>query len=387
MSVGDSAAARCRIERGDVVDIMAFMARGVPTMEVGSARPPMESRRAVGPPQPRIHPVKKSMNTASSAAPGWPGSAWLEVGAGHRLWWCEGGHRQGHPVLILHGGPGGASRPETVRWFDGLPVRWIVFDQRGCGRSTPAGSTVDNDLAALVADAEALRRHLGIARWAIVGGSWGARVALACAAASPACVDGLFLRSPFLGSPAEAARYVADWDRWLGDAGRAWLGPARCSAFRRLFQEGAIEDSDGAMALAEEASIAQAWSAYDDAQSAPGGVAATAARFALERLPALSDALRASWRVHAHYAAHRWGGGAAAWSWDGVAPVSLADIGPIGLVWGEADATCDPRMAWALARQWPSARARSVPDAGHRMSDPRLAPVIAEELRSWVSAF
>jgi proline iminopeptidase len=324
------------------------------------------------------------MKEGSTSSPNWPAATWLEVGSGHRLWWCEGGDRRGRPVLVLHGGPGGASRPETVRWFDGLPVRWIVFDQRGCGRSTPAGSTVDNDLAALVADAEALRAHLGIERWALVGGSWGARVALACAAAQPGRIDGLFLRSPFLASQAEAARYAADWDAWLGEAGKTWLGPARCSAFRRLFQD---ETSDAVtLSTVDDPAIARAWSAYDDAQSAPGGVAASSARFAIERLPAAGDDLRASWRVHAHYAANGWGAGMrpAVWSLDAVAPKPLAEPGPVSVVWGEADATCDPQVAWALAGHWPSARARGVPGAGHRMGDPRLGPVLAEEIGAWV---
>lgn len=326
------------------------------------------------------------MNSGSPSSPDWPAGAWLDVGSGHRLWWCEGGNPDGRPVLVLHGGPGGASRRETVRWFDGLAVRWVVFDQRGCGRSTPAGSTVANDLAALVGDVEALRRRLGIERWAIVGGSWGARVALACAAAQPGPIDGLFLRSPFLASRAEAARYAASWDAWLGESGRAWLGPDRGSAFRQLFQDGTTA-AFTALNLGEDEAVARAWTAYDDAQSAPGGVAATGARFDAARLPAASAELLASWRVHAHYAATGWGDASAVgidparWL-EHVAP--RAPGGPVSIVWGAADATCDPAAAKSLARHWPQAHAREVPDAGHRMGDARLAPALAEEVRGWV---
>jgi len=326
------------------------------------------------------------MNDAPPAPPEWPGSNRLEVGHGHSLWWCEGGDRLGLPVLIVHGGPGGSSRPEPVRWFEGLPVRWIVFDQRGCGRSTPAGSTIANDLAALVADADALRSHLGLERWAIVGGSWGARVALACAAADPGRVDGLFLRSPFLGSRAETARFTAPWPVWLGEAGREWLGAYRSAAFMRLFQDGTSSPALAGLPLGHDGLLARCWVGYDDAHSAPGGVLASGARFAAERLPALTPALLASWRVHAHYATHAWGAGAAPWSFDAVAPERLGESGPVSVVWGEADATCDPQIALALARHWPSARARAVPAAGHRMSDSRLAPALKEEARGWIES-
>lgn len=322
------------------------------------------------------------MNLASTPSPSWPAGAWLEAGDGHRIWWCEGGDAAGWPVLIVHGGPGGASRTETTRWFDGLPVRWIVFDQRGCGRSTPLGSTVANDLAALVADAERLREQLGIERWALVGGSWGARVALAYASAHTAHTAGLFLRSPFLGSPAEAARYVADWDDWLGDPGRHWLGAARVSAFQALFHAGARQD----VPIGADAALCRAWSAYDDAQGVAGGVKGSGARFSPERLPTLTGALLASWEVHAHYAATRWRGTQAAaqpWSIESVAPRSLADLGPLALVWGEADATCDPQVARALATRWPTAVACPAAGAGHRMSDPHLAPVLREQAQRW----
>ena len=132
-----------------------------------------------------------------------PSGQWLPPRDGHRVWWCEGGDPQGTPVLLVHGGPGGASRADPLRWLDGLPVRWIAIDQRGCGRSQPLGETAANDLPALLADMEALREALGLSRWALLAGSWGVRVALAYAAARPDRLRGLFARSPFLGSSAE----------------------------------------------------------------------------------------------------------------------------------------------------------------------------------------
>lgn len=328
----------------------------------------------------------------------WPASQWLDEAQGHRVWWCESATGSGPdadpcqalPVLIVHGGPGGASRIEPTRWFDGLPVRWIAMDQRGCGRSTPRGATAGNDLPALLHDMERLRQRLGLERWAIAGGSWGARVALAYAAAHPRRVQGLFIRSPFFGSLAETQRYIEPWRDWLGEAGQRWLGPTGTQRVEALYRGATELLSDGAFPSLgsphDEARLAQAWSAFDDAQSAPGGVRATGAAFDAQRLPAAADAL-VVWRVHAHYGLRRWGGA------DGVpqgVPLGLtfgaqAARCPVRVVWGAADATCDPALARQLSAGLSGAVAHEVADAGHRMGDPRLAPALREAARAWVA--
>lgn len=304
---------------------------------------------------------------------------------GHRVWWCEGGAADGVPVLIVHGGPGGSSRVEPTRWFDGLPVRWIAIDQRGCGRSTPRAETAHNDLPALLRDMERLRAHLGLTRWAVAGGSWGARVALALAHHRPETVQGLLLRSPFLGSAGETQRYIEAWPRWLGETGRRFVGEASAEGLAELYRAATPLLSHGAIERLMTGPLAQAWAAYDDAQSAPGGIDATHAAFDPARLAQVDDAL-AAWRVHSHYAASGWGAGGLAAGWplcDGAAVVSA---GPVHAVWGAADATCDPAVARALIPRLPRAIWHEVPGAGHRMNDPRLAPVLREAARAWVSA-
>lgn len=308
-----------------------------------------------------------------------PAGDWLPEQDGHRVWWAEGGDPAGRPVLVIHGGPGGASRVEPTTWFAGLPVRWIVIDQRGCGRSTPPGATPHNDLPALLADMERLRERLGLDRWSLAGGSWGARVALAYVARWPARVDGLFLRSPFTGSVAETRRYIAAWPAWLGDEGRAWLGGAAADAVTSLFQDATAGRPPAPIAGDER--VAQAWSAYDDLQSKPGGVAASSARFSAAAMPAATPALRAGWCVHAHYAMAGWGSEAG----DPDALPLLQDR-PVAVVWGEADASCDPAVARALLARLPKARGTAVTGAGHRMSDPRLAPALAAAARDWIAA-
>lgn len=329
-------------------------------------------------PQPRIDPVSRSDDPGQTLAPAaLPAGDWLAPADGHRVWWCEGGDPDGLPVLIVHGGPGGASRLEPTRWFDGLPVRWIAIDQRGCGRSEPLGQTAGNDLGALLDDMERLRARLGLSGWAVAGGSWGACVALAYAARQPQALRGLLLRSPFLGTPAETRRYIAGWLPWLGGAGRDWLGEAAAESVAALYQAEPGLLHIGAMQADER--IARAWSAFDDAQSAPGGVAASGARCDPAALPAATPQLMASWRVHAHYAAASWGVAGA-----GAAGVPALNTGvPVSLVWGAADATCDPAVARALAAALPEALSNEVPEAGHRMSDPRLAPALLAAAREW----
>lgn len=122
----------------------------------------------------------------------------LKVSNRHTLYVEQSGNPEGKPVVFLHGGPGGGTLPQYRQFFD--PTRWriVMFDQRGCGRSTPFAELQENSTWDLVADIENIREHLGISRWAVFGGSWGSTLALAYATSHPqACTD-LFLRGIFL---------------------------------------------------------------------------------------------------------------------------------------------------------------------------------------------
>src|SRR5262245_18382804 len=109
----------------------------------------------------------------------------LKVSDVHTLYWEVSGNPKGKPVVFLHGGPGGGTDPKQRRFFDPDRYRIVLFDQRGCGKSTPHASLVDNTTWHLVSDMEALRQHLGIERWQIFGGSWGSTLALAYAQKHP----------------------------------------------------------------------------------------------------------------------------------------------------------------------------------------------------------
>jgi proline iminopeptidase len=347
---------------------------------------------------------------------------WLErpaaEGVSHRVWYCEGGDPAGRPVLVIHGGPGGRSRVESVAGFAGLPLRWIAVDQRGCGRSLPLGELRGNTLEWLLDDLEALRAHLGLEGWAVAAGSWGAFVALAYAARHPQRVQGLFLRSAFLGSAAELAHYLGGWAPWLGEPGRRWLdgesgesgeGPAPSTPldladlYLHHRHDLAGLSPAGQPATSAQDRLALAAQAYDDDQGAPGGVLASGARWSLARMQrpeARSEATLASWRVHAHYGGSGWTAGHDAWGWAAMVLPALAVRGlPLMLVHGEADAVCPVATTDRLAAM--SARGglgsagpcgpgvgmgvevSRVPGGGHRMGSEPMAGALREAAQLW----
>lgn len=302
------------------------------------------------------------------------GDQLIDTGDGHRLWWSQGGDPRGPTVLVIHGGPGGRTRPEPVAWLQGLPVRWVCWDQRGCGRSEPAGECRHNTLRHLLADIDRLRAHLRLGRLALLAGSWGAVPALEYACLRPQSVRGLFLRSAFLGRRDEIDAYCAAWDRWLGDAGRRLLQlpPGGTAALLR----GAAQRPPSGLLL-------QAWTAFEAAHAAAGGAAgewpgATAAE--------IDPQQAAAWAVFAHFMRHacflphgaqqRWHRRLSAWR-----------SGPLAFVHGLRDTTCPAaNTEWLASAAGAAAEVHLVADAGHRTADPALAPVLREAVRRWALA-
>lgn len=153
-----------------------------------------------------LRTAQSSLNTAATmtrkinatpASPHWPAPQWLARGALHRMAWRDVGAPGGEPWLLLHGGPGSGCQPGLLTPFDLQRQRVIAPDQRGAGASLPRGNVARNHLAALVADLEALRRHLGLERWSLLAGSWGTVLALEYARTHPKRVQRLVLRGAF----------------------------------------------------------------------------------------------------------------------------------------------------------------------------------------------
>ncbi|WP_094770603.1 prolyl aminopeptidase [Microbacterium gorillae] len=154
----------------------------------------------------------------------------LLVGDGHRISYEQSGNPDGKPVVFLHGGPGGGTSAWNRRFFDPAKYRIILFDQRGCGRSTPHASDPNADLRHnstwhLVADMELLRRNLGIRQWQVFGGSWGSALALAYAQTHPDAVSELVLRGIFTLRREEL--------EWFYEGGAAAIYPDLWRAFEQ----------------------------------------------------------------------------------------------------------------------------------------------------------
>src|ERR1700738_954062 len=130
----------------------------------------------------------------------------LRVSELHEIYFEESGNRGGKPVIFLHGGPGGGTEAKMRRFFDPKRYRIVLFDQRGCGKSRPHASLVDNTTWHLVEDIERLREHLHIDRWLVFGGSWGSTLALSYAETHPERVTELVLRGIFL-----LRKWEIDW--------------------------------------------------------------------------------------------------------------------------------------------------------------------------------
>jgi proline iminopeptidase len=195
-------------------------------------------------------------------------SGWLRVDDSHEIYFEESGNRRGKPAVFLHGGPGAATDPRMRCFFDPKRYRIVLFDQRGCGKSRPHASLIDNTTWHLVADMEKLREHLGIARWQVFGGSWGSTLALAYAQTHPERVTELVLRGIFLlrrwelewfyQSPSGAAALYPDlWEHYIAPIPTAERGDMIRAYYARL-------TSQDPHVLG---SAARAWSVWEGATS------------------------------------------------------------------------------------------------------------------------
>lgn len=295
----------------------------------------------------------------------------LPVDSRHTLYIEECGNPEGLPVVFLHGGPGGGCEPMHRRFFDPHLYRIVLFDQRGCGRSTPHAELEDNTTAHLMDDLEAIRALLGIERWVVFGGSWGSTLALAYAQNHPEQVLGLVLRGIFLGRPREV--------RWLYQDGANRLFPDAWESFVELIPE--LERGDLLSAYhrrltgddeLERLRVARHWSTWE-------GTLLTLERYN-EVVDSFAEAHKALSlaRIEAHYFmydcflepdqllrdAHR-----------------LENI-PGFIVHGRYDVITTLDSAWHLHRVWPDSELRIVGAAGHAASEPGIVDALVTATRT-----
>lgn len=285
----------------------------------------------------------------------------LDVGDGHSIYYERCGTPGAKPAVFLHGGPGGGISADVRRLFDPARYDVLLFDQRGCGRSTPHASLEANTTWHLVADIERLRRHVGVERWLVFGGSWGSTLSLAYAETHPEPVSELVLRGIFTLTERElhwyyqfgASEVFPDyWEAFQAPIPEAERGDMRSAYRRRLV-------GDDAEAQIE---AAKAWSLWEGRT------------ITLLPDPKLSAGFEdthfalAFARIENHYFVHH--------GW--LEPDQLIRDAhrlrgiPGTIVHGRYDIVCPPRTAWALHQAWPEADFRLVEGAGHAWSEPGI---------------
>jgi proline iminopeptidase len=284
----------------------------------------------------------------------------LALDGHHTMYWEQSGNPHGAPVVFLHGGPGAGATPTHRRFFDPARYRIVVFDQRGAGRSLPLGSLRDNTLAHLIADMEQLRRHLGIERWLVFGGSWGSTLALAYAEAHPQHCSGLVLRGIFLCRQSEIDWFLYGMRTVYPEAWRAFSGflpEAERADLLEGYHRRLVDPSP-----ARHMPAARAWSTYEGACSTLLPSPDTVAAFGEDRM-ALGLA-----RIEAHYFRTQ----VISREKDLVAHVGRIRQLPCTIVQGRYDLVCPIVSADELARAWPEAELVIVPDAGHSAMEPGI---------------
>jgi len=295
-------------------------------------------------------------------------SGYLAVGDGHELYWELCGNPDGKPAVFLHGGPGAGCDERARRFFDPEKYNILVFDQRGSGRSRPHASLTSNTTWHLVADIEALRRHVGVEKWLVFGGSWGSTLALAYAQSHPDRVSELVLRGIFMLRPSEIAWfYQAGASAIFPDAWETYLAPIPPAERDDLVKayHRRLTGSDRAVAL----EAARAWSVWEGATSFLHPDEDHIAHSGEDHF-ALAMA-----RIECHYFVH---GG-----FFRQEDQLLADVGrirdiPAVIVQGRYDVVCPMETAWALHRAWPEAQFVLVPDAGHSAFEPGIARALVD---------
>ncbi len=288
----------------------------------------------------------------------------LEVD-GHRVHWERCGTPGATPAVFLHGGPGGGCSPVHRQLFDPRRYDVLLFDQRGCGRSTPHAGLERNTTWDLVADIERLRALAGVERWLVFGGSWGSTLALAYAEAHPERVSALILRGIFLLREAEL--------RWYYQEGASWVFPDLWDGFLAPIPEAERGDLMAAYRRrltgddpAERLRCAKAWSTWE------GSTLSLHPRPERGRAYAEDEYALAFARIENHYFVH------GAWLEEGQL---LRDVDrirhiPAVIVQGRYDMCTPMRSAWDLHRAWPEATFTVVPDAGHAFDEPGIGAAL-----------
>ena len=288
-------------------------------------------------------------------------SGHLDVGDGHKIYWERSGTAGAKPAVFLHGGPGGGFSPSHRRLFDPALYDVLLFDQRGCGKSTPYADLNANTTWHLVADIERLREMAGVEKWQVFGGSWGSTLALAYAETHPERVSELVVRGIYTLTKAELDWYYQfgvsemfpdKWERFIAPIPPEERHEMMLAYNRRL------TGADRSVAL----EAAQAWSIWEGETITLLPEKSTSGKFED------ADFAYAFSRIENHFFVN------AGWMDEGQLlrdAYKLKDI-PGVIVHGRYDMPCPAKYAWLLHKAWPQAEFHLIEGAGHAYSEPGI---------------
>ena len=287
----------------------------------------------------------------------------LDVGDGHSLYWELTGNPNGKPAVMLHGGPGGGSSPDHRRQWDPEKYKILVFDQRGCGKSTPYASLEANTTWDLVDDIEKLRTQVSkVDKWQVFGGSWGSTLSLAYSQRYPERVTEIILRGIFLFD-----EYEIDW--MYAEGGASQVYPDKWDEFEQAIPEaerGNMVEAYRKRLLSddkdEQLRAAQAWSKWEG-----DIVTLLPSPSTVEHFTSPEVAVAVA-RIENHYMANN------GWFEEGQLLKGAEKLSGIPgvIVQGRHDTCTPPAAAWALKKAWPEVELNIVPDGGHLFNEPGI---------------
>lgn len=295
-------------------------------------------------------------------------TGFLKVSEIHNIYYEQVGNPQGRPVVFLHGGPGGGVNPDHRRYFDPKHYNIILFDQRGCGQSTPHAELKENTTWDLVNDIETLRAHLNVERWLVFGGSWGSTLALAYAETHPEKVLALILRGIFLCRPSEikwfyqegASHLFADyWDRYYN-----FIPAEERHDFVKAYYK-RLTSPDADLRL----TAARIWSQWESATSY-----LHVKKSAIEEYEDPHKALAFA-RIECHYFMNNAFFKTANFLLENISKIKKI---PGHIVQGRYDVVCPLRSAWELHQAWGNSQLNIIADAGHSASEPGIRSALIE---------
>lgn len=297
----------------------------------------------------------------------------LKVDDTHTLYYEEVGNPEGKPIVFLHGGPGGGCSTDYRRYFDPKKWRVILFDQRGCGRSTPFSELKDNTTWHSVSDIELLRCKLEVEKWAVFGGSWGSTLALTYAIKHPDSVEALFLRGIFMVRPQEIKWFYQEGaSRIYPDAWEKYIAPIpenERNDFVKAFYKRLTSDNQE---VRKEA--ANAWATWEGSTSKLIPNKEMAESYGEDHF---ADAFA---RIECHYFINNCWFETDSWILDNIDKITHI---PGYIVHGRYDVVCCVENAWDLHKVWPKSELKIVEDAGHSLSESGIANWLIEKTDSY----